>query len=263
MSKFKVAFFDIDDTLYDHFKGEYPPAGVEAIKEMVRRGIKVFPCSARPYGSQRDFGVFDLGIDWSGFIASSGGAGVVGKKIIHADVINKRDVYAIIRKCKELGLTAEISTPFDRFMISPANEYSDNYHSVFRDETKVVRDYHGEKVIGILLFAPEEYDQQIHSVAPDLIMFRFETHGVELMSAIHSKGNTITKVLDYLGVSKEEVISFGDNLQDIPMAEASGCFVCMGNGRDEVKAVANYVTDSVSDNGLANAINKLVLGAEE
>lgn len=263
MSKYKVAFFDIDDTLYDHFKGEYPPAGIEAIKEMVRRGIKVFLCSARPYGSQRDFGVFDLGIDWSGVIASSGGVGIIGKKVIHADVINKRDVYAIIRKCKELGLTAEVSSPFDRFMISPANEYSDRYHFVFRDETKVVRDYRGENAIGVLLFAPQDYDQEIHSVAPNLTMFRFETHGVELMSTMHSKGNTITKVLDHLGVSKEEVISFGDNLQDIPMAEASGCFVCMGNGRDEVKAVANYVTESVSDNGLANAIHKLVLEAEE
>ena len=262
MSKYKVAFFDVDNTIYDHYKGEYPESAISAIKLMAEKGIKVFLCSARPYGSQKDFGCFDLGIPWAGFIASSGGTGVVGEKVIHSEFMDKEEVYAVVKKAKELGLTAEITTPFTRYMIAPANEYSDNYHSIYRDETKLVQDYRGEDATGLLLFAPEEYDEEIKSVAPNLIMWRFEKFGVELMSSHHSKGKTITDVLNYLGISKEESIAFGDDLQDIPMAEAPGFFVCMGNGRDEVKAAANYVTDHISDNGLANAIHKLVLEDE-
>ncbi|MCR5490626.1 MAG: HAD family hydrolase [Bacilli bacterium] len=260
MSHFKAAFFDVDDTLYDHFKHEYPADGIEAIREMARRGIKVFLCSARPYGSQKDFKCFDLGIEWSGFIASSGGVAVVGDKVVHKEYMKKRDVYALVKKAKSLGLTAELVTTYDRYMIAPPNEYSERYHAIYKDETNVVRDYRGENSSGLLLFAPKEYDEEMLSAAPGAIGFRFEEYGIEFMGSMHSKGKAIEDVLNYLGIDKEDAISFGDNLQDIPMADATGCFVCMGNGRDEVKAAADYVTDSVSDNGLANAIHKLILG---
>ena len=62
----KAAFFDVDWTLYDHASGRFIPSGLEAIKKLIKQGTKVFLCSARNYSSMRTFGLFKLGIPWSG-----------------------------------------------------------------------------------------------------------------------------------------------------------------------------------------------------
>ena len=262
MSRFKVAFIDVDNTLYDHSMRRYPPKSIEAVKRMAEQGIKVFICSARPYDSLKRFGCFDLGIPWSGYIASSGGIGVVGEALIHEEIMDSDDMFALAKKFKELGLTAELVTPNDRYMIAPPNEYSRAYHFVYRDETDKISNYHGEKSTGFLLFAPKEFDEQIIAVRPNLVYFRFHEYGVDIMPSMHSKGATITEVLNYLGVPKEQSIGFGDDFQDLPMADATGCFVCMGNGREEVKEGAHYVAPTVSEDGLAKAIYDLVFEEE-
>lgn len=262
MSKYKVAFIDVDNTLYDHSLHRYPPKSVEAVRRMAKEGIKVFICSARPYESLKGFGCFDLGIDWSGYIASSGGIGVVGDETIHEEIMDPSDVYAMIERIKALGLTAELITPTDRYMIAPPNDYSRAYHAVYRDETCKTRDYQGEKSTGLLLFSTKDYDEEIMAVRPNLVYFRFFDYGVDIMPSMHSKGVTISEVLNYLGVPKDAAIGFGDDFQDLPMAEATGCFVCMGNGREEVKRGAHYVAPTVSEDGLAKAIYDLVFEEE-
>jgi hydroxymethylpyrimidine pyrophosphatase-like HAD family hydrolase len=49
-------------------------------------------------------------------------------------------------------------------------------------------------------------------------------------------------------------MAFGDGGNDIPMLQHVACGIAMGNASDEVKAVAGYVTDSVDDDGLTNAL---------
>ena len=49
-------------------------------------------------------------------------------------------------------------------------------------------------------------------------------------------------------------IAFGDNGNDIPMFLKAGLSICMGNGSDEVKRIADYVTDNIWDDGLYNAL---------
>ena len=48
----KAAFFDIDWTLYDHASQRWIASGLEAIKKLKEKGVKVFVASARPYDSQ-------------------------------------------------------------------------------------------------------------------------------------------------------------------------------------------------------------------
>ena len=67
------------------------------------------------------------------------------------------------------------------------------------------------------------------------------------------KGDAIKAVLEEFGLKKEESISFGDDLQDISMGEAS-CLVCLGNGREEVKKEADFVTDEIWNDGVKHAL---------
>ncbi|WP_066504144.1 Cof-type HAD-IIB family hydrolase [Abyssisolibacter fermentans] len=78
-----------------------------------------------------------------------------------------------------------------------------------------------------------------------------------------SKGFGVKKLAEYLGIDKEKIIAVGDSDNDISMIKYAGLGIAMGNAIDEAKKVADYVTEANNDNGVANAIRKLVLKEKE
>ncbi len=88
-----------------------------------------------------------------------------------------------------------------------------------------------------------------------LTKFRY----IEIIPKNVSKGDTLKYLANSQGVSMEEVVAFGDDVNDIKMLEMSGFGVAMGNAKDTVKNVSNYVTLSNKENGVADFINKYIL----
>mgnify|MGYP002620541046 CR=1 FL=1 len=72
-----------------------------------------------------------------------------------------------------------------------------------------------------------------------------------------TKANGIDIVAKHFDVSKENIISVGDNYNDLPMFEKSGYSIAMGNSVDEVKKQADYVTDDILQDGIYNAFKNL------
>jgi len=72
-----------------------------------------------------------------------------------------------------------------------------------------------------------------------------------------SKAVGIINVASLLGFSMSDVIALGDGHNDIAMIIAAGVGVAMGNASDEIKAVADIITDSVQDDGLYKVFEKL------
>ena len=60
------------------------------------------------------------------------------------------------------------------------------------------------------------------------------------------------------GIKKEELLTIGDQNNDIDLVKAGGIGVAMGNGSEELKACADYITDTVENNGFVKAIEKFV-----
>lgn len=72
-----------------------------------------------------------------------------------------------------------------------------------------------------------------------------------------TKANGIDIIAKYFNVPKEDIISVGDNYNDLPMFEKSGLSIAMGNSVEEVKKQADYVTDDILKDGIYNAFKKL------
>lgn len=73
------------------------------------------------------------------------------------------------------------------------------------------------------------------------------------------KASGISRVGDTLGVLPANIVAVGDSYNDLPMLEACGFSVAMGNAPLEVKAAADFVAPTVGEDGLAVAINEFVL----
>ena len=249
----KVAFFDVDNTLYDWPTRQFVPSGIEAIKKISKQGVKVVICTARPYASLKEFGVFDLGIHWNGVISNCGAYVALGNKTLRNLVMDSKKVRKLCKIAISHSLTIELVTAKTRFLIAPGNTFLDNYYGTYSDAVPPVHPYRGDKVTGCLLFAPEQYDAELHAKMPELTYYRFHECGVDISEFEHRKGDGIGYIMKALGLKRDEAISFGDDTQDITMREGS-IFVCVGNGKDEVKQAADYVSPSIVDDGIEEAL---------
>lgn len=250
---FKIAFFDVDNTLYDWRSRRFIPSGIEALKRLNKEGVLVFLCSARPYHSMKHFGLYELGVRFDGFIASAGAVSVYHNKTIHKQLMPRPIMKKFCKTLLDFGLTAEVVTPRSRYLIAPPDENLYRFHEVFTDVIPEVHPYRGGESTGLLLHAPASYDETLTTMFPEIGYYRFHEFGVDVMPGPRTKGDAIAGVLEFLGFKKEEAISFGDDYQDMSMAEFS-YFVCMGNGKEEVKAVANEVTADIAEDGLYQAL---------
>lgn len=61
-----------------------------------------------------------------------------------------------------------------------------------------------------------------------------------------------------MGIKKEEILTIGDQNNDIELLKAGGVAVAMGNATDELKAYANYITDTVENDGFVKAVEKFI-----
>ena len=252
----KAAFFDIDNTLYDWELGKFIPSGIEAIKQLNKKGIKVFICSARPCASVKEFGVFDLGIRWNGVITNCGAFVSLGNRTLRKMDMTPSKVRKLCKIALSHSLTMELVTAKTRYLIAPGNTFLENYHGTYSDNVPPVHHYRGEGVTGVLLFAPEEFDPLFKEALPDLNYYRFHEYGVDISEGEHRKGDGISIILNELGLRRDEAVAFGDDFQDITMKDGA-IFVAVGNGKEEVKAVADYVTPPIAEDGLLIGLQNL------
>ena len=81
----------------------------------------------------------------------------------------------------------------------------------------------------------------------------FDT-GYDVFSKNCSKSVGIEKVLEYYGIAREDTMAFGDGMNDKEMLELVKIGVAMGNAKDEIKSIADYVTDDVNHDGIIKAL---------
>ena len=73
------------------------------------------------------------------------------------------------------------------------------------------------------------------------------------------KGSGLKDILDYLQIDPKQCMAFGDSENDEPMIRLAGCGVAMGNAFDSTKAIADYVTDKASEDGVYKALQKFAI----
>lgn len=82
--------------------------------------------------------------------------------------------------------------------------------------------------------------------------------GVEVYNQGVSKRMGMQTMATHLGIEQDEILAIGDHMNDIEMLQWAGVGVAMGNALPEVKAVANWVTQRNSEDGVAIALKKYI-----
>ena len=85
---------------------------------------------------------------------------------------------------------------------------------------------------------------------------------LEIMHESASKLKAVKMISEYYHISQEEIVAIGDNFNDMEMISFAGLGIAMGNAPDAVKEVANYVTDTNNNDGVAKALERFFLNNE-
>ncbi len=105
----------------------------------------------------------------------------------------------------------------------------------------------------------EKHEPIVREMFPHLEVFRSEPFFLEVCPPNIHKATGIEKVIELLGVKQEEVIAIGDGFNDVTMIKYAGLGVAMGNAHDDIKAIANHVTLSNDEDGVAKVIEDFIL----
>jgi len=85
---------------------------------------------------------------------------------------------------------------------------------------------------------------------------------VEVMPCGVTKGTALVHILEHVGLDLEETMCLGDNCNDLDMIQRAGIGVAMGHAPPDVRQYADYVTGTNDEDGVAHAIQRLVLRSQ-
>ena len=278
-NKYKIIFIDIDGTLVDDEK-----IISEATKDVLRKlkdsGIYIVLTSGKPYKSIETFATKCFSTP---YLIGSNGA-IVKDFIDDLEIFSKKlekDVATQILKCiKENNLYTMITISGN--LISDERDYGmlpENRSEIIIVDS--VTDYLKETNNPILKFTVISQDKlkldsfrndvakipNMYVLPTDIIPIapRFWKpkegesipYCVDIMALNVSKMESIKTLCNYLNIDKSQTIGIGDGLNDIDMFEAVGYKIAMGNSVPEIKAMADTITLSNNESGVAVALNKM------
>jgi len=108
----------------------------------------------------------------------------------------------------------------------------------------------------------KEFNDTLHLLTPELYGQMSDGRLCLIMNKNAVKFNAITKLSECWNIPISEIVSFGDDYNDIEMIRNSGTGVAMGNAIDEVKQVADAITDTNDNDGVAKYIEEFILNAQ-
>ena len=273
---YKIVFIDIDGTLVNDEK-QIPKENIETIKKLKTKGIEVVLASGRPYHSIEKYSNIAGAMPY--IIGSNGGVVVNYKedKLLYNANIDKPLALEILKFVKVNNLFTAITLSGN--LVLESEMYSLTKEN--RDELIVVNSLEeylkntNESIIKFSIMSDNKEDLQIAreklinkfnititNVDTFVIPNKYRKAGknpyvMDVMKEYVNKGEAIKKLCKYLNLNTQEAIIFGDGLNDIEMFELDAYKVAMKNAKDKIKEMADFVTISNNEAGVAYKLNKI------
>lgn len=268
MSKIKIVFLDIDDTLLyrpDGIEQYIPPENIEVIKKIREKGIHVVLTTGRALPMAM-ITAKKAELDDDYLITTSGGLLTKNEEIIVDNLISSESLEIINKFIIENNLYAQYFHGFNYF-IDKHNEHTDYYEKMANiHPIDIGKDVYQMKDIRRIIVATK--DKELFNKTIDLVKemkdigyLLFWNDWIEIDSYLSTKGNAIKKLCQLLNVDLKETMGIGDETNDIPMWDVVGYPVVMGQAKDELKK-GRIVTDTVQNAGVAKILRKYCLDEE-
>ncbi len=268
----KAVFLDIDGTLTEPGTNEPPESAAEAVRQARECGHYVSLCTGRSYGMLLPL----LRYGFDGVIASAGGYVECQGQVIYDCPMTEIQRERAMRVLAECGVFCTAECKGGTFMDEGAAEYlrsgpaaGDSEYLRWREmigkvfNIRPMKEYRGEPVYKIVIMSPSlEQLKKPEKLLGETFQFSVQeadaygiVHG-ELINRMFDKGRAIERVCSHLGIPLSDAIAFGDSVNDKEMLETAGTGICMQNGWEGLRAIADDICPPVREDGIRETFQK-------
>ncbi len=254
-----LLFFDIDGTLIDGKTGKVPTSAVEGLKKAQEQGSLLFintgRCKSFIQECLRE-------IPFDGYCYACGAHIEYQGKVLLEEFVLQKDIDIIRDAMQKSRIQGVFQGPRYCYFDLDA-EYYDNFKKFLRGTYDP--DYHAQwksfyedpmEINKLVTFRDETCDYE-YFLKQTKDHYQLIDNGggfVEILPLPYTKASCIDFLMDYFGIDADHVYVFGDSPNDLPMMTHVGHSICLGNGYDSIKEISEYVTTSVEDDGILNAL---------
>jgi Cof subfamily protein (haloacid dehalogenase superfamily) len=263
----KLLAIDVDGTLLndDHQLTERTKSAISQIKE---RGVKVVLATGR--GPVSCFPIMEE-LALTEPIITHNGAVIVGpqtKQIALEIGFKAEELLPIIQYCRQTGIHFDASTAFEMYVEGRTPEADQMYKKFFANprmvaDTSLLKD----QIVKFTLFGDEkQMDQALEEVAfkfPDWSIIRSGETFIDVIHPKATKGNALKRILKEQNILPAQVIAFGNYYNDLEMIQLAGIGVAMENSPEQIRHLADRITVSNNDDGVAVVIEEIISSISE
>ena len=288
---YKLIAIDLDGTMLNKY-GIITQNTKDVIKKVQEKGIEVIIASGRTINSVKNF---SKEINSENYFISGNGAityDIKNDKILYENVLSKNKAQQVIKICEENSIYYSVYTEngiiTKNLNYNTLYYYKENLNKEEKEKThiNIVQDVYNyieekdEKILKIMICdnnqlvfksilkkIKEITDIEILDVShmsrklikqgtEEIALEYFYT---EITSRNVDKWNALERLIEMLNITKEEVITIGDNANDIKMIRNAGLGVAMGESAPYIKEQANIVTESNDNDGVAKILQQYLL----
>lgn len=250
----KAVFFDIDATMYFHNIHDILPSTRKALYALHDSGIRVGVATSRCRYELNNTPSFFRNFPFAGIVSDGGALAMEGNKIISAQYIDKKIIERVIAYAKKHKKTLRYSTTDgDFFFEKPLQKDKDIFFQLYLN-TPMVKPYTNDEILNMLLYTPNGQDMEELKEILDGISWVDHGPVLEINAGQIDKSDGIAALAAHWGLRMEEIMSFGDGANDVQLVKNCGIGVAMGNGCNEVKEAADFVTKRIEDDGIEFAL---------
>lgn len=272
----KLIAIDLDGTLLDSERN-LSQENYQAIQEAKKAGIQVVLCTGRPLRSMnylldalhlKEAG--DLAITYNGGLIQETNTG----NVIHEITFNREDCLDIYKLSQELNLPVnfiDLDYIYEPpYPVGVESLYMKRNINIPSEQALRFTDLNMEEVPDpfsintIIMSRPAEELDAAFPKIPDIYFEKYNIHKsastlLEFTPKKVNKGYAMRVVGEMLDLNKDQIMGIGDQDNDFYLLKNAGLGVAMENGVKAVKEVADYITTSNDEHGVAHAIRKFVL----
>lgn len=264
--RYKLVALDVDGTLLNQDRQISSPTR-KAIRRVRELGIEVTLCTGRMFCTALPYAE-ELEVELP-LVTYNGGLVMKPrtKEIIYQRSLPREYAIQIIKGARQQGFTINYYYE-DRLLVEKITEQNQLYSNWSGVPLEQVEDlaaltYDPTKILLIgkqESLASFEKDCQGIFGAAVYITKSWPTF-LEFLHPEATKGRGLKALTEYLGIQQSHVIGIGDSYNDLEMFRHSGLAVAMGNADEVIRQAADYVTATNEEEGVAQALKKLILEA--
>jgi len=250
----KAVFFDVDGTLVSMESRKIPESAAEALKALHAKGVKIFISTGRHLHELDEVRAL---YDFDGYVLLNGQYCLDGEcNMLHKLTFSKEDVMGAVEEAKKNEYPIYFTHGQGEF-INMLNEDILNICKKLKLEIPAIKN--PEEALNLDIYQlsaclPKEYEKNLMGKMKNSQMVTWFPGYVDIIPIGGGKHEGMRKMLEHHGLTMEEAMSFGDGGNDISMIKAAKIGVAMGNASEKVKQEADYVTDTVDNDGIEKAL---------